>query len=266
MPYAIKLLQVALEYARRMPASWVFSLTPHWYFESSVLAHSLKTPLSSLALALEDAKRSTTSPSRLRDALEQAELSRLKLQSMLFSSHVQEQDAVFNVHQPVSSVTNWFVSLGHNVQLLVKLERGAELELFGNRWLFEQLVEILINNGIKAGLTSNLIVVSLSVEQATLQLVVQDFGAGMSSSQVLLCAMNGYTNQADGWGIGLSSARRIVTRFRGRLEIHSLEHVGTQIICRLPLGRESDSQIRAPSQYRRQSHRASSAGDANRHR
>lgn len=234
MIYATKLLPILFEYFFRLPATIAFSLTPQWRFESTLQAHALKSPLSSLSLALASAKQSAQSPQRLTQALNQAEAAHQKLQQLLFMRSSQASSS-FSVQQQVRHVVEWFSMVGHNVHLLSKVDQTNHVALRGNQLLFQQLVELLIENGIHASTVGSLIVVALSVENKSLKLVIQDFGKGMSSMELLVCELNGYTNSADGWGMGLSCARRIVSQFRGELQIRSWEHIGTQIICTLPL-------------------------------
>ncbi len=237
MTRAIEFFHILIEYAYRFPASVIFNFIPHWYFESTVMAHAIKTPLSTLSLAIDEARQVANSPKDVKLALDRAEAARKKIQSMLFLQS-ESQSSEFGVSQPLENVSRWFSSLGHEVRLLVKSSQSKPVKLQGNSMLFEQLLEILIHNGLKASVAGSLIVVALSVDQGWMQLVIHDFGEGMSSLEKMACELHGYSNQPNGWGIGMSCARRIVSEFRGHLQINSIQKVGTQIICRLPLGPE----------------------------
>lgn len=236
MIYAIKLISVAIEYVYRVPSSLAFSLSPQWYFESALIAHSLKTPLSSLSLALDEACISARSPRKLQRALKQAQIARNRLQLLLFNRENTGQTMI-DVDQELGRLKIWYRSMDKNVQVVGPAQSSKKIKIYGNQHMFEQLVENLINNGLRASGTNAVIVVSTQVCERRLNLVIQDFGVGMSGRELLLCELGGYTNHADGWGIGLSCARRIINSFRGQLRIRSWEHVGTQIICTLPLDR-----------------------------
>lgn len=234
MANALQLLVAVCQYAYRKPASIVFSFAPAWYIHSTVTTHALKTPLTTLSLALAEAKQSHTSPGKLRIALEHAEQARLKLQRLLL--HTKHQVRPFDAATCIDQVARWYSSLGYEIKVINKCGKRSKLKLNGDAFLFEQLLEILIDNAIAAGKeTENLVVLSVLNQEHKLHLIVQDFGHGMSLADLLLCEVKPPASTGQHWGIGLTCARRIAWDFRGKIEIDSWEQIGTQIKCTFPL-------------------------------
>lgn len=237
MMYLIKLLQICGFYLQSVTALLALFLVPQWYFESTLFAHALKTPLSTLSLSLAEAQQSVSSQRKVQQALRRAESARRQLQLLLFDQH-QAATAAFNVKDQAHQVTRWFVSYGHTIHLLIQHEQLHTVSLRGNHLLFQQLLEILIDNGLKASRAGSPIVVALSLEKKQLQIGVHDFGSGMSRFDALVRLLKGCSFHHDRWGIGLVCAWRIAAYFHGRIEIQSRKTVGTNIICTLPLGLE----------------------------
>jgi len=80
-------------------------------------------------------------------------------------------------------------------------------------------------------------------------LAIKDTGVGMTREQIDRARLpfqqdwNGFSREADGAGLGLTIADKIVTQLGGELVIESLKDMGTKIIIRLP--EVSDSGISA---------------------
>ena len=80
-------------------------------------------------------------------------------------------------------------------------------------------------------------------------LAIKDTGVGMTREQIDRARLpfqqdwNGFSREADGEGLGLTIADKIVTQLGGELVIESLKDMGTKIIIRLP--ELSDSGISA---------------------
>jgi signal transduction histidine kinase len=104
--------------------------------------------------------------------------------------------------------------------------------------LFEQLIEILLINSVEADTHHRFVVISASVVDRWLYIVVQDFGKGMTRLEMVSSHIRSLNTSANHWGIGLACARRIVAQYHGYLRINSWESIGTQVICTLPLARE----------------------------
>lgn len=233
MMYAFKVLAVFCEYIYRAPFSLALHHTPDWYFESTVLAHALKTPLSSLSLALNNAELAHPTSKELALALQQARVAQGQLQSLLLEP-TERGSSRFSVYEVLLKIRNWYISNGCVICLAVASNRARKCRIKGNRFQFEEMLHILVNNAIQAGGLENVIVISLSTSNHKILVSIHDFGAGMSGLERVLCQMNGYTNKASGWGIGLTCARRIISNMHGHLRIRSWEHIGTQVTCMLP--------------------------------
>lgn len=229
--YLSKILWWFQHYKCRLSVAILLSFVPHWYFESLVIAHALKSPLSSLSLALHEANGSLRSPVKLKAALTQAEASRIKLQTMLFAES-RDTLTTFSLVEQLQRVQTWFAASGHNVQVLLKHGKLDQVVLSGSSLLFQQLLEILVDNGIHSSEVQALVVIAVSLEQKEVRIVVHDFGTGFVCTTMKNEASDG--TRLERWGVGLTCAHHIARLFRGKLQIQSTEAVGTQVICTMP--------------------------------
>lgn len=236
MKYSAQILFIIWQYLTRIPTSLAILLTPHWFFESIVLAHALKSPLTSLSLAISEARRANPTSKQLSSALAQADTARAQLQQLLLQP-TDLETRYFSIYEVVTRLSHRHLASGQQVRVVWSSDAVKKHKIKGSEFMFEQFVHLLLQNAIRAGKPGSTIVLSLTVEAELVHLLIQDFGTGMSTLKLWLTRLSACTSQGDGWGIGLLCARRILHSFRGKLRIRSLEHIGTQVICTLPLDR-----------------------------
>jgi len=102
---------------------------------------------------------------------------------------------------------------------------------------FERLFSNLLNNASESLLGRGNIEVILIADARSMYLLIEDTGCGMSRD-VLRLVREGRTlsvGKVNGFGIGLSSARREIEAAGGQLDISSVEGRGTTLKIRLPL-------------------------------
>ena len=236
MIYAVNVMYICLRQVMQYPVARALSLSPQWYFESIVRSHALKTPLTSLSIALSELETVAPQSSRFQRAIKEARAASQKLQTLvLYSNDTRQQVPVL---QTLKHVQQWFRSIGCEVHLLIKPNVLRTVYLPGNQLLFEQLIEILLNNGVEADVDQRFVVISVSVVDQWLYIVIQDFGKGMTRRELLASHFRSVRATTSHWGIGLACARRIIAQYHGYLKINSWHSIGTQVICTLPLAHE----------------------------
>lgn len=106
----------------------------------------------------------------------------------------------------------------------------------GNALLLGQVIHNLFANAIEAmGQDGRLdVVCRYEGGRTPVMLTIRDSGPGMTPEQLRRVGKPFYTTKAQGLGVGLALARRIVERFGGRLEIESTLGEGTLVRLTLP--------------------------------
>ena len=109
----------------------------------------------------------------------------------------------------------------------------------------DQVEQVLINvilNAVQASTGGNVVRLAAQADSATIELIVQDQGHGMSESVRRRAFEPFFTTKARGTGLGLAICRQIIQAHHGSMDIRSQPGEGTTVVIRLPLRqvRESD--------------------------
>ena len=103
----------------------------------------------------------------------------------------------------------------------------------------EQVITNFITNAIKYSPDTQPIIVKLSKTKSSIQVAVQDFGAGISSSDQKKLFQKGFRvntgTSVSGFGIGLYIAAKIIRNHGGTIGVHSKPGKGSTFYFRLPL-------------------------------
>lgn len=98
------------------------------------------------------------------------------------------------------------------------------------------LVSHLMENAVQACAEGDQIVFSGAVQGQSLEITVEDTGAGMSASELEHCRALFFTTKPHALGLGLSFCDRVVRTAGGELRISSERGVGTRVSVRIPVG------------------------------
>jgi len=109
-----------------------------------------------------------------------------------------------------------------------------------------QALRSLVTNAQDASPKNAAVVVSVGRDDATLEVVVKDRGAGMPSDVMARVGEPFYTTKAPGrgMGLGLFLARAVIEGIGGTLRIDSAAGDGTSVFVRLP----TDVAVRSSNQ------------------
>lgn len=102
----------------------------------------------------------------------------------------------------------------------------------------DQIEQVLINviiNAVQASARDDAVHLSVRANSATVELVVQDHGHGMSDTVRRRAFEPFFTTKARGTGLGLAICRQIIDAHNGTMEIESEPGEGTSVVIRLPL-------------------------------
>lgn len=104
----------------------------------------------------------------------------------------------------------------------------------------EQLLVILVDNGIKYSTDRKEINISAGLSQNEVHIIVQDFGEGISKEEQSKIFNRFYrvdkarTREKGGNGLGLSIAQKLVHSYHGKIDVDSVEGQGSQFIIAFP--------------------------------
>lgn len=213
-------------------------------------SHELNTPLTALKTSLEVnlrnkqldlAKAKGVLKSNLEDVNNLQSLSEELMELIMY----QKQNGNFklakvDIADVVKTAVERVKSLAENKKITIKINTQKVLALGDTKSLKELLV-ILLDNAIKY--TDNKAPISITVkkEESTIQIVVKDGGAGIKKEDLpyifdrFYRADRSRTKQAvEGYGLGLSIAKRIVTLHNGSIRVESIVGKGSSFIVILP--------------------------------
>ncbi|WP_232058061.1 HAMP domain-containing sensor histidine kinase [Cohnella abietis] len=134
-------------------------------------------------------------------------------------------------------------------QLVTKLEPlGGATVLISVEHL-EQIMLIIIDNAVKYSLHNTTILISLMLRGEYVCLDITDYGIGIPAKDLPYVMDRFYrvdkarSRDMGGNGLGLAIAKRLVERYKGKLEIDSREAVGTTVSIILPISTDGEQRL-----------------------
>lgn len=225
----------------------------------SLISHKLKTPITSLSLALEELQRYAVqfSPEaecheRLRSMQEDLRfLSRLVAsllrfnQVMLPSTNAAMTPCnLADLVRSAAETVQWEAAKA-DVSLALQLPVAPRLSCDRERLLFA--LQQVIDNAFKFIEGSGRVTVSLAQQQELAEIVVQDTGCGIPAVEMPKVFERFYqvdpdaTGQVPGFGLGLFCAREIIRQHGGTIAITSEPGLGTTVTITLKTAEERES-------------------------
>jgi signal transduction histidine kinase len=122
-----------------------------------------------------------------------------------------------------------------DVRIQVQVERGALEPMMANAMALRQVLMNLVFNAVEAMPEGGMLTLRTWGDDVGVHVSVSDTGVGMDEetrARILEPFMT--TKGARTRGLGLAVAQSIVTRHGGRLDIATLEGVGTSVVMSLP--------------------------------
>ncbi|MFH1150847.1 MAG: HAMP domain-containing sensor histidine kinase [Actinomycetota bacterium] len=221
---------------------------------TSDAAHELRTPLTAMRTEIEVALRGgELSPDEVRELMESniEEIGKLESLSNSLLKLAQYEEATGAVLGSVSLndvVEAALERVDHSAQSAgITVETGGEdIEIPGDRASLVELLVILLDNSIKYSEAGTTVRVSTTTAGRHAVVTVADRGLGIGSEDLDHVFDRFYrgkladsARRVEGYGLGLSIARRIAEMHRGTVEIESVQGEGTTVTVRLPLTRHA---------------------------
>jgi signal transduction histidine kinase len=240
--------------------SAVAILNAHLFHQSDLLAeimHELKTPLMAISAASELLTRPELPAEKHQELIHMVKLETVRLSKMtkdfldfarLESGRVKlanEPVVVRQVIQDVISMTQpQAAERGIEIvaELAPSLPNGdSPYQLVGDADRLKQVLLNLVSNAIKYNVENGRITLAAHREGQEISLSVRDTGPGISEEDMTHLFERFYripgSEGAEGSGLGLSIANKIVEEHNGRIEVSSTLGVGTTFTVVLPVSK-----------------------------
>jgi nitrogen fixation/metabolism regulation signal transduction histidine kinase len=212
------------------------------------VAHEVKNPLTPIAVSVADLKRSYEQqrpdfPAVLDQAVrtiseEVAALKRLLQEFSDFARLPAPRLARCEVAALLAGVGALYVSDAARGRLHVVSPVGA-LTIRADAEQIRQVLINLIQNAFDAMGDAGSVTLTAAADAAGAEIVVADEGPGLTEEERAQLFVPGFTTKAQGSGLGLTIAQRIVHDHGGSIAVEGRAPRGTTIRIRIPLDSEA---------------------------
>jgi signal transduction histidine kinase len=222
-------------------------------------SHELRTPLTAMQTEIEVSLRDRNlSAAEARELLESNLEEVEKLQSLsngllALASHDKENFEPKRQHmEPVIKAAVSRAAKAIRQRKIAIDNKADNLEVLGDREGLVQLFAILLDNAIKYSPSGSTITLSSSAKNGNAYIAVADQGYGVKPVDLphifdrLYRADSSRTKgQVNGYGLGLSIAKKIIELHRGAIEVTSKVDQGSTFTVRLPLAPRPQTEKKA---------------------
>ena len=216
------------------------------------VSHELRTPVAVIEGHLNMLERWGKDDPQILDesikaSLQEADRMKHLIQEMLDLTRAEQIDVQYpyeitNVNEVVRRVVSDLAMVHPDFKIQLDeddLPDDTEIQMYHGH--LEQLLVILIDNGIKYSTDRKQINVSAGVTKKEVSIMVQDFGEGISPEDQKKIFNRFYrvdkarTREKGGNGLGLSIAQKLVDSYRGEISVESVEGQGSQFKMVFPV-------------------------------
>lgn len=195
--------------------------------------HAASTPLSNILLNSQLALSERDNTHNLKEIL----LSANYLKNLLNSEKNRES---FTVNDALVEIILLNQCFHQDVSYTKKLKQSNELILSGNKLLFQEVINCLLNNAVEAYRSSNvnkIVLITTQIAKENLQIAITDGGTGMSWLEQQLLGRKFYSLKDDHQGVGIFYSKRIIkNKFSGTIKFISKKDQGSTAFIEIPLG------------------------------
>ena len=213
-------------------------------------SHELNTPLTAIIGEADLSLVRQRTPEQYQETLKviMSEAEKLKaitsglleLAQSSFHGHLVYDEVNIDelVHNSIHVATNVYPRCTVTLDQSLRPSTHRELTVHGNAELFELAISNVLLNACKYS-GDKPVTFAVGVSKSQVIFIITDQGIGIPASEIkhifdpFFRASN--VKNTRGYGIGLPLARNIVHLYKGTIEIHSKENIGTEVIIKFPL-------------------------------
>jgi two-component system OmpR family sensor kinase len=206
-------------------------------------SHELKTPLSSIKILVESLLYQPSDPAIQTEFLNDinSEIDRLNavISDLLLLVHIDQQDtepqlSPMPLGEILEKVVKGLAPLARQKQITVSLHMPQEVSVLCDALKLQQAFSNLVDNGIKYSEEGGHVRLEVEERSDTVCVKVTDDGMGIPEKDIPHVFDRFYrvdkmrSRGTGGTGLGLSIVQKIILMHRGRIELDSVEGVGTE--------------------------------------
>jgi len=213
-------------------------------------SHELNTPLTAIIGEADLSLVRQRTPEQYQETLKviMSEAEKLKaitsglleLAQSSFHGHLVYDEVNIDelVHNSIHVATNVYPRCTVTLDQSLRPSTHRELTVHGNAELFELAISNVLLNACKYS-GDKPVTFAVGVSKSQVIFIITDQGIGIPAGEIkhifdpFFRASN--VKNTRGYGIGLPLARNIVHLYKGTIEIHSKENIGTEVIIKFPL-------------------------------
>ncbi len=214
-------------------------------------SHELRTPLTSLKTEIEvnlrDKKLTLEQAKKLlKSNLE--ETNHLQLLSDELIKLTQYQNVKNNILISKLLLSNLIKDAIKKVETLTKIKKitienkANNYKIEGNKAMLIELFVILLDNAIKYSNKNSKIILTSKKTNENIEVTVKDYGLGIAKENIPYLFDRFYRadksrnkSNIQGYGLGLSIAKKIIKQHKGIIKIESESKKGTEVLVKLPI-------------------------------
>lgn len=209
---------------------------------SSTLLHEIANPLTSVSLDLQqlEGKNRSKLISRAREGIthmeQYVEAARRQLRN-------QSEIKLFDVKVEIERVAGLIEGKARAQHVAIELKLDKDVTLKGDSIRFDHIISNLLTNAVDAydGMPAqgrNAVTVNMKHLGKEVEIIVQDFGRGITSDQIEHLFEPFYTTKESGRGTGIGlviTKEAVEDGFQGKITVAHSKRQGTRFTVRLPL-------------------------------
>ncbi|HEY5822734.1 MAG TPA: HAMP domain-containing sensor histidine kinase [Cyclobacteriaceae bacterium] len=219
----------------------------------SNMTHELKTPISTVSVALEALKnfKGIDNPKLTSEYLDiaQHELNRLTmltdkvLKTSLLENHVEFIPETVDLESTTEQVLNAMRLVFEKQKATVAFEKnGSNFTIKGSEVHLTNVIYNLLDNALKYSFSSPSLLVTLESKVGKIIFSIKDNGIGIAPEfrskifEKFFRVPSGNVHNTKGYGLGLNYVHNVVKSHKGKIEVKSEEGKGSTFIITLPTG------------------------------
>jgi len=205
------------------------------------VSHELKTPLTRLKFIVANMKLNEIDTIAINKEINflQAMISNMLLSDKLSTPYIEdlEKKEVY-LEDLIQKACDMFYQIESKLKIIN--ETGENPILLLDKYKMMLAIKNLIDNALKYGNPNKLIELIIKINHNTIELVVKDFGKGISKEQINEIIKPLYRGRAakekskTGFGLGLAITKKIVEAHSGQLKINSKINAWSEFRIILP--------------------------------
>ncbi len=206
-------------------------------------SHELRTPLTSLKIGLELGLKNKDVNKETKDLLKESldevnHLQRLTDSLLTLSQYknTNYSEEVF-LQEVISKAISRVKNLAYKKKIKIKNQVSNDYLLVGNKESLVDLLTIVLDNAIKYSSNNKTVLIYLEEKNRLINLYIKDQGIGIDKKDLPFIFNRFYRadkarlkEKKDGFGLGLSIAKKIIEDHQGKISVESKINKGTTVI------------------------------------